>query len=133
MMNNPFVNFALKASGALLLAFFLHLGVLYTLNYPLFENHIVLSYVINLILVLKVFGILYLLRYKYKGQLGFLFLAGSIIKFAVFFIVFHPRFKADGVITKLEFASFFVPYLVGLILETVSLSKWLNKLDETSS
>lgn len=133
MMNNPFVNFALKASGALFLAFFLHLGVLYTLNYPLFENHIVLSYVINLILVLKVFGILYLLRYKYKGQLGFLFLAGSIIKFAIFFIVFHPRFKADGVITKLEFASFFVPYLVGLILETVSLSKWLNKLDETSS
>ncbi|MBC3758463.1 hypothetical protein H7U19_08615 [Hyunsoonleella sp. SJ7] len=132
-MSNPFINFALKASGALLLAFFLHLGVLCALNCHLFEDHIVLSYVINLILVLKVFGILYLLRYKYKGQLGFLFLAGSIIKFAVFFIVFHPRFKADGVITKLEFASFFVPYLVGLILETVSLSKWLNKLDETSS
>lgn len=76
-----------------------------------------------------VFGVLYLFRNKYKSQLGFLFLAGSVVKFAVFFIVFQPLFKQDGLISKLEFASFFVPYLTGLIIETISLSKWLNKLD----
>jgi hypothetical protein len=69
------------------------------------------------------------MRNKYKSQLGFLFLAGSLLKFAVFFIVFYPIFKEDGQMSKLEFASFFVPYGMGLFLETISLSKWLNKLE----
>ena len=96
---------------------------------PLFENRIVPAYLVNLILVVGIFGVLYLLREKYKSQLGFLFLAGSLLKFTVFFIVFYPFYKLDGVITKLEFAAFFAPYVIGLILESVSLSKWLNKLD----
>lgn len=128
-MTNPFFNFIIKATVLFVIAFALHLGVLYILNNALFKDYIVLSYVINLALVIVVFGVLYLFRNKYKSQLGFLFLAGSVVKFAVFFIVFQPLFKQDGLISKLEFASFFVPYLTGLIIETISLSKWLNKLD----
>ncbi|TXG37125.1 hypothetical protein [Seonamhaeicola maritimus] len=132
-MTNPFIRFTLKASLFYVIAFGLHLAVLSTLNYPLFDNYILLSYVLNLVLVIVVFGLLYLLRKKYKSQLGFLFLAGSLVKFAVFFIVFQPLFKQDGVVSKLEFASFFIPYVLGLIIETISLSKWLNNLDETTS
>ncbi|WP_406685351.1 hypothetical protein N1F78_06400 [Seonamhaeicola sp. MEBiC1930] len=132
-MTNPFFSFVFKATVLFAITFGLHLAILSFLNYQLLENHIVLSYVLNFILVIKVFGLLYLLRKKYKSQLGFLFLAGSLIKFAVFFIVFQPIFKQDGVVSKLEFASFFVPYVLGLIIETISLSKWLNNLDETSS
>ncbi|WP_299548725.1 hypothetical protein [Seonamhaeicola sp.] len=132
-MTNPFFSFIIKALVLFTMAFGLHIGILYLLTLPLFESHIILAYSLNLVLVILVFGLLYLLRKKYKSQLGFLFLAGSVVKFAVFFIVFQPLFKQDGVISKLEFASFFIPYLLGLIIETISLSKWLNKLDETTS
>ena len=128
-MSNPFISFTIKAVILLTLVFTIHLVVLNTFQFSLFENRIVLSYVVNLVLVIVIFGILYLLKEKYKTQLGFLFLAGSFLKFAVFFILFYPFYKLDNIITKLEFAAFFIPYVTGLILESVSLSKWLNKLD----
>ena len=128
-MSNPFLSFTIKAVILLTLVFAIHLVVLNGLQFPLFENRIVLSYIVNLVLIIVIFGILYLLKEKYKSQLGFLFLAGSFLKFAVFFILFYPFYKLDNTITELEFAAFFVPYVMGLILESVSLSKWLNKLD----
>ncbi|WP_347923189.1 hypothetical protein [Pontimicrobium sp. SW4] len=96
---------------------------------PLFENKIVLSYIINLALAVTIFGILYKYRERFKSQIGFLFLAGSFVKFAVFFMVFYPLYKADNDISSLEFAAFFTPYAICLILETSSLVKWLNKMD----
>ncbi|MEW4922412.1 hypothetical protein [Algibacter sp. 2305UL17-15] len=131
-MSNPFLNFSLKAIVILTVVFGVHIFVLNNLDSPLFENRIVLSYVVNLILVITIFGALYLLKNKYESQLGFLFLFGSALKFAVFFIVFYPFYKLDGAISKLEFAAFFVPYVSGLILETVSLSKWLNSMGKTT-
>ncbi|WP_445735883.1 DUF6168 family protein [Mariniflexile sp.] len=128
-MSNPFLSFAIKAIVFLAIVFFVHIAVLSTLNLPLFENRILLSYTVNLILVILVFGVLYHLKEKYKSQLGFLFLFGSFLKFAVFFAVFYPFYKLDNTINRLEFASFFVPYVFGLALETFSLSKWLNKLE----
>ena len=128
-MSNPFISFTIKAVILLTLVFTIHLVVLNTFQFSLFENRIVLSYIVNLVLIIVIFGILYLLKEKYKTQLGFLFLAGSFLKFAVFFILFYPFYKLDNIITKLEFAAFFIPYVTGLILESVSLSKWLNKLD----
>lgn len=128
-MSNPFLSFTIKALIALVIAFGIHLALLHFFKLTLFENRIVLSYVVNLVLVVVIFGVLYLLKNKYKGQLGFLFLAGSVLKFTVFFILFYPFYKLDGIITKLEFAAFFIPYAIGLVLESVSLSKWLNKLD----
>lgn len=128
-MSNPFISFVVKAVIILIVAFIIHLAVLYFLQLPLFENRIALSYIVNLILVIVIFGILYILKEKYKSQLGFLFLAGSFLKFAVFFILFYPFYKLDNTITKLEFTAFFIPYIIGLVLESVSLSKWLNKLD----
>ncbi len=128
-MNNPFLSFTIKVIALLTLAFCIHIGVLKILELPLFNDKIILSYTVNLILVIVIFGILYLLKEKYKSQLGFLFLAGSFLKFVVFFIVFYPIYDADDNISKLEFAAFFVPYVLGLIFETYSLSKWLSKLD----
>ena len=128
-MRNPFYKFTIKAVVGLAIVFGVHLLVLNLLNLPLFENRIALSYVVNLAFIIVVFGALYFFREKYKGQLDFLFLIGSFLKFAVFFIVFYPFYKLDNTITRPEFASFFVPYVVGLILETVSLGNWLNKLE----
>lgn len=128
-MSNPFISFTKKATVVLAVAFCLHIIVLKVFQYPLFGNKIIAAYLINLGLVIIIFGLLYLLRNKQKNQLGFLFIGGSLLKFAVFFIVFYPAYKADGHISKLEFAAFFVPYVLGLIVETSSLVKWLNKMD----
>lgn len=128
-MNNPFFSFTIKAICVLTVVFGIHLIILNSLGLPLFENRIVLSYGVNLVLIIFIFGILYLLKEKYKSQLGFLFLVGSFLKFTIFFILFYPFYKLDGVITKLEFTAFFIPYVIGLILESVSLSRWLNNLE----
>lgn len=128
-MNNLFLRFTITAIFVLALVFSIHITALHIFRFPLFENEIVLSYIVNLTLIIIIFGVLYFLRTKFKNQLGFLFLAGSLLKFAVFFIVFQPIYKHDNITTKLEFTAFFIPYAVGLILESVSLSKWLNKQD----
>ena len=112
----------------LVVVFLIHIGILNFLELHLFEDKIVLSYVINYLLAAIIFTAIYRLKEKQKDNLGFLFIGGSFIKFLVFFLLFYPFFKADGNIDKLEFSSFFVPYIVCLVIETTSLSKFLNKL-----
>lgn len=112
----------------LFVVFLIHIGILNFLGLSLFDNKIVLSYVINFLLAAIIFTAIYRLKEKQKDNLGFLFIAGSFVKFLVFFLLFYPFFKADGNIDKLEFSSFFVPYIVCLVIETTSLSKFLNKL-----
>ena len=128
-MNNPFSKFLIKLLVILALAFGIHILTLKVLDFPLFDNKIILSYCVNVILAIAIFGFLYKMKEKYKEQLGFLFIAGSALKFAVFFLMFHPSFKQDGDINKLEFASFFIPYLLCLIIETSSLVKWINNME----
>ena len=128
-MKNTFVLFSLKLIIVLAVTFAIHLFALSLKSLPLYENKIVLAYIVNAVLAISIFGFLYKMKEKHKDQLGFLFLGGSMLKFIVFFIVFYPFYKADGEISKLEFAAFFIPYILSLILETFSLAKWLNKME----
>ena len=72
-------------------------------------------------------------KYKFKNTLGFLFMGGSSLKFIIFFIVFQPVYKLDGVTSKSEFAAFFIPYALCLSLEVYSLVKMLNKVEHLKS
>ena len=128
-MKNAFTSFSVKLILLLSLAFAIHIFALSSKSLPLYDNKIVLAYIVNGLLAILIFGFLFKMKEKYKEQLGFLFLGGSVLKFVVFFMVFYPVYKADGSITKLEFAAFFVPYILSLILETLSLAKWLNKME----
>lgn len=128
-MKNAFSLFTVKLSSVLALAFVIHAYILSLKSYPLFDNKIVLAYVVNAVLAIFIFGFLFKMKEKFKSQLGFLFLGGSVLKFIVFFVLFYPFYKADGTISKLEFAAFFVPYILSLVLETTSLAKWLNKME----
>ncbi|WP_204344447.1 DUF6168 family protein [Psychroserpens algicola] len=128
-MSQQLLRFSSKLILILAIAFGIHLLALYYLQHPLFENKIVLAYVVNAVLAISIYGFLLKMKEKYKEQLGFLFLAGSIFKFVVFFILFYGAYKADGTISKLEFAAFFIPYLLCLVIETSSLAKWLNNLE----
>lgn len=128
-MSNPFLSFAIKTIVVLACTFGIHILMLNGLDLPLFDNRIILSYILNTAFVIGVFGMLYRFRERFKSQLGFLFLAGSLIKFAIFFLVFNPYYRRDGSVSTIEFTTFFIPYAIGLILETFYLTKLLNKLD----
>ena len=128
-MHNALIRFSLTIILILSITFVLHVFALNAKDLPLFDNQIILSYVINTVLAIVIFALLFFLKEKYKSQLGFLFMAGSALKFAIFFIVFQPIYKQDGEVSTLEFLSFFIPYVLCLIFETFSLSKLLNRLD----
>ena len=70
---------------------------------------------------------LYKLKETQAQSLGFLFMFGSALKFIFFFIFLYPIYKSDGVLTKIEFFTFFIPYAVSLIHETIYLVRILNQ------
>ena len=122
------LHFILILFASLLIAFVLHFFILKNLDLPPFDNMLVASYIINFLLAIAIFIGLFYARKKLKNALGFLFMGGSLIKFAVFFIIFYPVYRADGEIQSTEFAAFFIPYLTALILETYFASKMLNQV-----
>lgn len=85
------------------------------------------SYVINNVLAAVIFTVLFRWRKRHIEKLGFLFMAGTGLKFLTFFIVFYPAFYADGELTKDEFVLFFVPYVLSTLVETVFLARILNR------
>ncbi len=125
-MINSIIRFGLILGIAVGIVFCFHLFVLSFFNFPLFENRIIASYVVNYILALSIYISLYKFRVKYLDILGFIFMVGSFLKFAIFFIFFNPAYKVDGVVTVLEATSFLVPYIICLFFETFYLIKLLN-------
>lgn len=125
-MDRLILTFFLRLSVSSLLAFGAHLLLLDYFEYPLFEDKIVLGYVLNIFLAIFIFLVLIKLRKKFNDQLGFLFLFGSLIKFAAFFIFFYPDFRSDGQMSRSEFFAFFIPYVVCLFTETLSVIALVN-------
>lgn len=121
--------------------YFMLLGLVLGASFPLhgwvrelsgltfFGDMLPMSYLVNFVLAFAIVGLLYRFRNKIRQQIGFLFIGGSLLKFAVFFAAFYPVFRADGTISRGEFASFFVPYLMALILETLFTAKLLRDLE----
>ncbi|PZD79082.1 DUF6168 family protein [Mesonia sp. K7] len=115
--------FIIAISG--LVGFFIHRFILSEL--VISASYLFWCYFANIILAVVVLSVLYILRKKFKDQLGFLFMAGSFLKFAAFFIFFYPIFREDDAVTKVEFTSFFIPYVICLITETLGGIKLLAK------
>jgi len=126
-MMNPVINFSIKLIIALGVVFASHIFILTLIKEPIFNNLIIESYLINIVLAVFIYGILYYFRIKYLDMLGFIFMAGSFLKFGCYYIFFYPQFKQDGEIIGLEATSFIVPYVFCLIFETFYLVKLLNK------
>lgn len=133
MIHPTISNFVLRILFFTGVAFGFHLLVLNYFERPLFADKIVLAYIVNLLLAILVFALLFLLKERFKNQLGFIFIVGSMLKFILFFVIFQPAYQADDVISTSEFFAFFTPYLLTLIVEIVSLSKWLKQMDELPS
>lgn len=130
MVNNkPIFRFLAILVFILLIAFLLHTYILQSQGFPKFADRIVLSYIINFVVASIIYVGLFYFRNRIKTQIGFLFMAGSFLKFILFFVFFYPSYKADGNMATSEFAAFFVPYLICLALETIFTAKMLQKME----
>ena len=110
----------------LLGAFLVHLGILFWLDLELFDNLIILSYILNYALAALLLIAVKSNLNKQSSHTGFLFMAGSGLKFLIFFLFFYPVYQSDDMMQTVEFAAFFVPYALCLTLEVVYLAKLLN-------
>lgn len=126
---NSIAGFSLILLLINLVVFAIHIAILKELNYPLFDNKIILAYLVNFIMAIGIFSMLYILKNSFESILGFIFLGGSFFKFAVFFLLFYPSYKEDGIITSYETFSFLTPYFLCLIIEILSLVKLMNNND----
>jgi len=126
---NPVFQFLAFLVILLVIAFFIQTSILENIGEDARANKILLSYVVNALLAGAIYMLLYYYRYKLKDYIGFLFMGGSFLKFILFFLFFYPSYRADGDISSLEFAAFFVPYLICLVLETIFTAKMLQNLD----
>ena len=52
---------------------------------------------------------------------------GTSLKFLFFFLFIYPVFNADGDLSSMEFATFFIPYSLTTAVETVVLVQQLNR------
>ena len=128
MKSKNLVRFIVILFSILLAVFIVHISILNFLNHDLFANRITTSYVGNFALTVMIFAIIYKNKEKKSESVGFLFLGGSMVKFILFFIFLNPFYMQDGLVSRLEFLSFFIPYSVALSVETQQLIKELNKV-----
>ncbi|WNH08587.1 DUF6168 family protein [Thalassobellus suaedae] len=118
--------------GVAAIAFFIHLLVNNLISQSFDTNQLIYSYCINVVLACSAILVLFLLKKKLKDQLGFIFMGASMLKFVFFFLLLYPEYNSDGNLSRLEFFTFFIPYVVCLITESIILSKFLNDLDDFS-
>ncbi len=90
----------------------------FVFSFPPGQNLLNEAYLFNFIYALASFTILKVMNQKNPGLTGFAFMAASALKFLFFFLAFYPFYYADGIVSRSEFLSFFVPYAICLILET---------------
>ncbi len=123
-MNKSFI----KLGIALIIVLILHVFYYMYQEIPLGSHRLFLAYGINYVAVIALLLFLNKIKSLVANSLGFVFLIGSFIKIALYFLLFQPHYKADETVTKLEFFTFFIPYFVCLIGETL----FFKKLTEES-
>ena len=129
-MYRSIFQFLEKLTASLVVVFAVHVALLKNADQPLFSHKIIFSYAVHFVLAAVIYVFLYVKRLTYKDQLGFLYMGGSFLKFAVYFVFFYGAYHADGNLSKLEFAAFFVPYATCLVVETIGLITLLNSPEQ---
>tara|TARA_B100001059_G_C17759611_1_gene542023 strand:+ start:551 stop:937 length:387 start_codon:yes stop_codon:yes gene_type:complete len=127
-MHPTISDFILRILFFMAVAFGLHFLFLNYLELPLFAHKIIANYIVNLVFGIAIFSILFSIRKKIKNQIGFIFILGGMLKFFLFFAFFYKDYMEDKTLSKIEFFTLFIPYILALVIEVFSLSKWLNKL-----
>ena len=121
-MNSALLVFYVVLITSLTTSFFIH-------NILIESETLLTLYIINTLIAAGIYNVAYFFRKTQQDYLGYYFLAGTAIKFVAFFIYVLPKFKEDGEQTTEEFFSFFIPYMVALFVETISLLFLAKKND----
>lgn len=130
MKSLPFLlRYFLWLAPLLLLAYFLQSGWRSEEGMPPQGDLIRESYLIHAGLAFGIVLVLYLLRKKARTLIGFLFIGGSLIKFAFFFAFFYGPYVEDGHMDRGEFSAFFIPYVLSLVLEVVFTARMLQNME----
>jgi hypothetical protein len=106
-------------------SYMIHIGVINTFLLERNINIIKLSYIFNSAFTFVFTMLILLLSKKFKDQLGFIFMAGSLIKIGVFITISKLN---NFEINKNVFLDFFIAYLICLIFEVYYISKFLNSI-----
>ncbi len=122
-------TFALQLFAVLALLAVLHMAFFYARAQAIPFDLIALGYVVNFAMAFGIYYGMVQLAEKQNKNLGVVFLLGSTLKFAVYFLIFNPLFMQDGALSKVEFFTFFTPYISCLIIETLALVKLLKDID----
>ena len=124
-MTKFIILFHLLLLLVLIPAYFVH-------YYCYFADNLTSLYLFNAFIAVVVVCSAFLFRKKHKEYIAFYFFGGTIIKLLLFFVLIFPLYKQDNNISRIEFLSFFVPYLLTLLVETISLVRLLNMLSDKS-
>lgn len=125
-----FLRFISVLTILLVVSFVVHYFILSNLS-DAFEINLLIYTYLSLfgMTALIVFAILKFQK-KYFDQVGFLFLVGSMLKFALYFVLLKPYYLHFELSKSQAFLVFFIPYIISLIAESVYVSKLLNKLGQ---
>ncbi len=123
-------SFALLLLAALSFTALMHYAFIYVRGAAVQIDHMVLGYLLNAAMAIGIYYVMLRFAEQKSKNLGFFFLFGSVLKFIIYFLIFDPLFKQDGGLSGVEFFTFFIPYFVCLLIETIALVKLLKALDE---
>lgn len=114
----------------------LGLGVVWLLHFLLDktqENRVstivlIVSYVVQLLMGVMSFFIIAKISRKRGEYAGYTFLGLSFIKFLTYLVGFRIFFNQDDIVTKQEYAVFFIPYIIASVIEVFYLARTLNNV-----
>ncbi|WP_308991804.1 hypothetical protein QLS71_006690 [Mariniflexile litorale] len=128
-MRNLLGGNVLIIASVSIISYFIYVPILKYIQVPILQYEILWAYVVNTLLAIGIMLSMFFFKERFKDQLAFIFILGSFLKFICFFIFFYPVFNSDGDIARYEFFSFFIPYAICLITETITTIRIFNKLD----
>ena len=85
------------------------------------EPYLIKSYVLNALAASLVYLLAFFFGRTSQITISLFFLLGTVFKVLIFFVLIYPEFKQDGDQDSKEFFSFFIPYIICLIIETIFL------------
>lgn len=126
-MSKAALHFTLLIGLILGVSFVIHSSIQHYTHIGSFEFHLILNYLFNFVITCGVTMLLIFFDSRTTNKLGFVFLYSSMFKFLLFFIFIKPNLALSEGSKEMEFMSFFIPYGICLVTETIYLVRLLGK------
>lgn len=91
------------------------------------EVYVLKNYLFQFMIATSLISLFAFLHAQGKKQIGFTYLMMISAKFILVFIFIYPDFTSDPKIPGLNFTTFFIPFIIGTILEITFLLKLLKE------